>query len=167
MTESDAKTTKVKVTARPRATPPWADFSMSATYPEKGGKQDGDKLKFDERAGNFDIEFTLNDKTALELAFYPSFEEAMWVAVGDSEPDGPGNGNGAIAPVSVSDDVLVVTNNNSVAETLTFILRFTGIGTKSVGYPPYVYDPKIVNGGDPPLSEGEDEDDDRSGDQDG
>ncbi len=46
----------------------------------------------------------------------------------------------------MSSKKLVVTNANFIAETLTFILRFSGTASSS-GYPPYVYDPEIVNGG--------------------
>ena len=141
-----AKKTKVTVTANPLSAAPWASFTMAADYVDKGGKQDGDKLKFDANAGPFDLSFELDDNTSLGLAFYPDFADAIWVAVGDACPTGPGNGAGAITPGSVSNKKLVVTNTNSVAETLSFELRFTG-SAAGVGVPPYVYDPKIINGG--------------------
>ena len=141
-----AKKTKVTVTASPLDAAPWVSFTMDADYPNKGGKQDGDKLKFDAGAGEFDLSFELDDQTELNLAFYPDFTDAMWVAVGTTCPTAAGDGGGAIIPGTVSDTKLVVTNANSVAQTLTFALRFTG-DASSGGYPPYVYDPEIVNGG--------------------
>lgn len=140
-----AKKTKVTVKATPLGAAPWVHFAMEADYVDKGGKQEGEKLKFDANAGSFDLSFNLDDKTDLNLAFYPDPADAMWVAVGTAKPTGPGFGNGAIVPVSVSRQKLVVTNANSVAESLNFILRF--YGTAKGDFPPYVYDPLIVNGG--------------------
>lgn len=140
------KKTKVTVTASPIAVAPWVSFAMKADYPDKGGKQDGEKLKFDARAGAFEISFELDDKTGLQLAFYPAFADTMWVAVGPDCPAEAGNGGGAITPVSVSAKKLVVNNANMVAQTLTFALRFSGTQS-SGGHPPYVYDPQIINGG--------------------
>jgi len=140
------KKVKVKVTASPLTTDPWVSFAMKADYLDQGGKQDGEKLKFNARAGEFDLTFDLDDKTDLELAFYPTPADAMWVAVGTTDPNQPGFANGAITPVSVTDKKLIVINANLIPETLTFILRFSGTAS-SGGYPPYVYDPEIVNGG--------------------
>ncbi len=140
-----AKKTKVRVLATPLEASPWVHFAMDADYVDKGGKQEGEKLKFDANAGAFDLTFTLDDKTGLNLAFYPDPADAMWVAAGAGKPTGPGFGNGAIVPVSVSRQKLVVTNANWVAQTLNFVLRFEG--TAQSGFPPYVYDPLIVNGG--------------------
>ena len=39
-----------------------------------------------------------------------------------------------------------MTNTNDVEQTLTFMLRFTG-NSSGAEFPPYEYDPKIVNGG--------------------
>ena len=128
---------------------PWVGFSMAAYYPEGGGKQEGkEKLKFDEKQGPFELTFELEDNSkGLKLAFLPSFEEAMWVAVGiQCPPGGPGDGGGAIAPVRVESKRLVVNNANSVAETLTFALRFTGLPAPD-NSTLYVYDPQIINGG--------------------
>jgi len=141
-----AKKTKVTVTASPLSATPWVDFAMTADYEDKGGKQDGDKLEFDAKAGAFDLSFDLDDKSGLQLDFYPDVADAMWVAVGSTCPTGPGNGGGAIAPGSASNNKLVVTNANQVAETLSFELRFTG-NAPGGGQTTYVYDPKIVNGG--------------------
>ena len=156
-----AKKTTVTVTATPLGAAPWVTFTMDANYPNKGGKQDGNKLKFDAGAGPFDLSFELDDQTSLDLAFYPSFVDAMWVAVGTSCPTQAGDGNGAIIPVTVANTKLVVTNTNSFGQTLTFALRFTGTAS-SGGYPPYVYDPQIINGGGHVAEDdgGEDEDDD-------
>ncbi len=140
------KKTKVTVTATPLDAAPWVRFRMDANYPDNGGKQDGDKLKFDAKAGPFDLSFELDDATALNLAFYPSFGDAIWVAVGSACPVAAGNGGGAITPGTVAKSKLVVRNANTVAQTLTFALRFSGKAS-SGGYPPYVYDPQIVNGG--------------------
>lgn len=141
-----AKVTKVTVTASPLEAAPWVRFAMTADYIDKGGKQDGEKLKFYAHAGPFDLSFDLDDKTKLKLAFYPEFADAMWVAVGTTCPTERGDGGGAIIPVSVADQKLVVTNANFVEQTLTFALRFSGTAS-SGGYPPYVYDPQIINGG--------------------
>ncbi len=140
-----AKKTKVTVTATPLAAAPWVSFAMNADYPDKGGKQEGEKLKFDANSGAFDLTFDLDDNTDLDLAFYPTAADAIWVAIGTTDPTGPGFANGAITPVSVTNTKLTVTNANAVAETLTFILRFSGAANGD--YPPYVYDPEIVNGG--------------------
>lgn len=137
----------IKVTAEPQKDPPWVSYSMDANYPNQGGKQEGENLKFDNRAGEFEMQFSLVDNTKLNLAFYPSFEDAIWVVVGEGEPSGPGNGGGAILPGSVVKQKLIVTNANKVSETLTFTLRFTG-DSSGKGFPPYLYDPKIINGGD-------------------
>ena len=160
-----AKKTKVTVTATPLDAAPWVSFTMDADYPNKGGKQDGNKLKFDAGAGEFDLSFDLDDQTALSLAFYPDFTDAIWVAVGTTCPTQAGDGNGAIIAGTVANTKLVVTNANAVAQTLTFALRFTGDASPG-GYPPYVYDPEIVNGGGRNDEEdaGED-DDDRRGDK--
>ena len=141
-----AKKTKVTVTASPLNVTPWVDFAMTADYENKGGKQKGDKLEFDANAGDFDLSFDLDDKSGLQLDFYPDVADAMWVAVGSTCPTGPGNGGGAIAPGSAATNTLVVTNANQVAETLSFELRFTG-NAPGGGQTTYVYDPKIVNGG--------------------
>jgi hypothetical protein len=142
-----AKKTKVAVTASPLTTAPWVSFAMSADYVDKGGKQEGaDKLKFDAHAGDFELEFKLNDESGLQLAFYPDFADAMWVAVGDNCPTAPGNGNGAISPGTASPSKLVVSNANSIAQTLTFALRFAG-NAPGGGETSYIYDPKIINGG--------------------
>ena len=154
-----AKKTKVTVTATPLATDPWVSFAMKADYPDQGGKQEGEKLKFDARAGEFDLTFELDDETDLKLAFYPTPADAMWVAVGTTDPDQPGFANGAITPVSVTGKKLVVTNANFIAETLTFILRFSGTAS-SGGHPPYVYDPEIVNGGGKNLEHDEEQGED-------
>jgi hypothetical protein len=139
-----AKKTKVTVTATRSSVTQGAEFTMAADYVDKGGKQDGDKLKFDADAGPFRLSFELDDDSGLGLAFFPGFADAMWVAVGEACPTMAGNGNGAITPESdPSNKKLVVINANSVAQTLTFMLRFSGTG----GSGPYVYDPKIVNGG--------------------
>ena len=140
------KKTKVTVTATPLASAPWVSFAMNADYPNKGGKQQGDELDFDAGAGPFDLRFDLDDQTNLDLAFYPDFADAMWVVEGFDCPTGPGNGNGAITPQSVTAKRLTVTNRNAVGQTLTFALRFTGAKT-GPSAPPYVFDPRIVNGG--------------------
>ena len=141
-----AKKTKVTVTARPLGAPPWVGFAMASDYVDKGGKQEGDKLKFDAGAGAFDLSFELADDTSLGLAFYPDFADAMWVTAGSSCPSGPGDGGGAIVPGPLSSKKLSVTNANSVAQTLTFALRFTGAAPGG-GETSYIYDPKIINGG--------------------
>ena len=141
-----AKKTKVMVTGTPLGAPPWVDFAMASDYVDKGGKQEGDKLKFDAGAGDFELSFRLVDQTSLQLAFYPDFADAMWVAVGDNCPTAPGNGNGAISPGTASPSKLVVSNANSIAQTLTFALRFTG-NAPGGGETSYIYDPKIINGG--------------------
>lgn len=140
------KKTKVKVTATPLDAAPWVTFTMRADYLNQGGQQDGDELVFDPGAGPFNLTFDLADDTNLDLAFYPDFADAIWVAVGSDCPTRPGDGDGAITPVSVADKKLVVTNQNAVGQTLTFMLRFTG-NASGTDYPPYVYDPGIVNGG--------------------
>ena len=156
-----AKKTKVTVTATPLGAAPWVSFAMNADYPNKGGKQDGDKLKFDAGAGPFELSFDLDDQTSLNLSFYPCFVDAMWVAVGTTCPTQAGDGNGAIIAGTVTNTKLVVTNTNSLGQTLTFALRFTGTAS-SGGYPPYVYDPQIINGGGQVAEDdgGEDEDED-------
>lgn len=141
-----AKKTKVTITASPLAVAPWVSFAMTSEFVDKGGKQDGDKLKFDANAGDFELSFKLVDQSGLQLAFYPDFADAIWVAVGDTCPTAAGNGNGAISAGSASSQKLVVSNANAVAQTLTFALRFTGAASAG-GYPPYVYDPQIINGG--------------------
>lgn len=138
--------TIITVTADPLEFTPWVYFSMTATYPNGGGKKVGENLKFDKRKSNFEMRFVLVDSTNLDLAFYRTFEEAMWVVVGPTCPTGPGNGGNAITEVSVADKELVVTNANGIGEMLTFALRFTG-NASSGGFPPYVYDPRIINGG--------------------
>ena len=53
----------------------------------------------------------------------------------------------ALTPAgTVAKSKLVVTNANSVGETLTFALRFDGDEARG-GKPPYIYDPQIINGG--------------------
>jgi len=141
-----AKKTKVTVTASPLSVAPWVSFAMTSDYVDKGGKQEGDKLKFDANAGDFELSFKLEDQSGQQLAFYPDVDDAIWVAVGDVCPTMPGNGNGAISSGSVSNQKLVVNNANAVAQTLAFALRFTGTASAG-GFPPYVYDPLIVNGG--------------------
>jgi hypothetical protein len=142
-----ARKTRVTVTASTSSSSPQGvEFTMAADYVDKGGKQEGDKLKFDPGAGPFDLKFDLDDTTSLGLAFYPEFVDAMWVAVGSSCPAGPGDGGGAITPRSVTDRKLNVTNANSVAQTLAFALRFTGTAPGG-GKTTYAYDPKIINGG--------------------
>ena len=141
-----AKKTKVAVTASPLSAAPWVSFAMRADYVDKGGKQDGDKLKFDANAGEFELEFKLDDQSGLQLAFYPDFADAIWVAVGDNCPTAAGNGNGAISPGTASQRKLVVSNANAVAQTLTFALRFAG-NAPGGGETSYAYDPKIINGG--------------------
>ena len=163
-----AKKTKVTVTATPLDAAPWVSFAMAADYPNKGGKQDGDELKFDAGAGDFELSFELDDQTALNLAFYPDFTDARWVAGGSICPTQAGDGDGAITPGTIADAKLVVTNANAVGQTLTFALRFTGDASTG-GYPPYVYDPEIVNGGGRVVEDdgNEDEDDeDRRGERD-
>jgi hypothetical protein len=141
-----AKKTKIKLTTRPLSAEPWVDFIMDAYYPNGGGQQVGDKLKFDEDEGAFRLEFDLVDDTGLGLAFYLDPAEAIWAAVGTDKPVHPGFADGAITPVSVSDKKLVVINDNWVAQSINFILRFTGKSMDS-GTPPYILDPLIVNGG--------------------
>ena len=141
-----AKKTRVTVTASPLPAAPWVGFAMTSNYVDKGGKQEGDKLKFDANAGPFDLSFDLDDSSGLQLAFYPTVADAIWVAVGDSCPTAAGNGNGAISAGSASNQKLVVTNANAAAQTLTFALRFTG-NAPGGGEKTYVYDPKIINGG--------------------
>lgn len=145
-TSGSIKTTKVKVTASPLSAAPWVDFTMNADFTDGGGEQVGDKLKFNQGAGGFELTFELHDHTKLNLAFYPNADDAIWAAVGTAKPTQPGFANGALAPVSVTDKKLVVTNNNAAAQSLNFILRFTGDASAG-GYPPYVLDPIIVNGG--------------------
>lgn len=145
-TAGSAKKTKVKVTASPLNAAPWVDFTMSADFTDGGGRQDGDKLKFDPGVGPFELTFELRDDTRLGLAFYADAADAIWAAVGTAKPQQSGFASGAIAPVSVADKKLVVTNDNSIAQTLNFILRFTGTAMVG-GFPPYVLDPLIVNGG--------------------
>lgn len=145
-----SKKAKVVVTATPLTATPWVDFSMKADFPDKGGSQDGEKLKFDRGAGAFELSFDLVDKTTLGLAFYRTVAEAMWVVVGQICPTTAGNGGGAIIPETVTDKKLIVTNANGTAQTLTFALRFTGASSDS-SHPPYVYDPKIINDGGGPL----------------
>lgn len=142
--ETKPKSAKVKITARTGTVEP-VDFSMDAHFPDQGGKQDKDALKFDKHAGPFELTFTLDDKTSLGLGFYPDVTQAMWVAAGSSCPAGPGNGGGVISPVSVVSDTLTVMNANEVEETLTFALHFTGESNGKC--PPYSYDPQIKNGG--------------------
>lgn len=144
------KATTVTVTARPLKVAPWVGFEMVADYKNKGGKQEGEKLKFDMDAGPFDLTFDLDDKSGLKLAFCDPVADAIWVAVGEDCPTTAGNGAGAIIPGSVGKAKLDVGNANHVPETLTFMLRFTG-NAPSGGTTTYLYDPKIVNGGDPPL----------------
>ena len=144
--EVTAKKTKVTVTATPLGSAPWVSFAMTSDYVDKGGKQEGDKLKFDANAGDFELSFKLEDQTSLQLAFYPDFADAMWVAVGDSCPTAAGDGGGAISPGAVSNRKLVVGNANAVPQTLTFALRFTG-NAPGGGETTYAYDPKIINGG--------------------
>ena len=147
--EVKGKKATIVVAAERLDTHPWVGFTMTAHYPEGGGKQEGkEKLKFDQKEGPFELTFELEDNTkGLKLAFLPSFEEAMWVAVGTQcPPGGPGDGGGAITPVRIDSKRLVVNNANSVAETLTFALRFTGLASPG-SFPPYVFDPQIINGG--------------------
>ena len=161
------KKTKVKVTATPLGAAPWVTFAMRADYLNQGGQQDGDELVFDPGAGPFTLTFDLADDTDLDLAFYPQFSDAIWVAVGSDCPTEPGDANGAITPVSVADKKLVVTNQNAVGQNLTFMLRFTG-NASAGGHPPYVYDPGIVNGGGRVEEEddaGDDQDNDRGGER--
>lgn len=145
-TAGTRKKAKVKVTASPLGAAPWVEFTMRADYPDAGGQQVGDDLKFDQDAGAFDISFDLQDDTDLGLAFYPDSAQAIWATVGTSKPTQAGFANGALVPDSVSDKKLVVINNNSAAQTLNFILRFDGKAMPG-GLPPYVLDPLIVNGG--------------------
>lgn len=140
------KPTIITVTADPLDFTPWVYFSMEAVYPAGGGKKVGENLKFDKRKGGFELTFRLVDNTALGLAFYRTFAESIWVAKGPACPTQEGNGGGAITEVSVAEGELVVTNVNGVGEMLSFALRFTG-NASSGGFPPYVYDPKIINGG--------------------
>lgn len=141
------KKATVTITATRLPAAPWVHYEMAAKFPDKGGSQDGDKLKFDAKEGPFELVFDLDDQTkGLKLGFLPSFAEAMWVAPGTSCPQGPGNGGGAISAGSVNANKLVVNNANAIDETLTFALRFTGIDSPG-GFPPYVYDPIIINGG--------------------
>lgn len=145
-TSGSAKKTKIKVTASPLNAAPWVDFTMSSDFPDGGGKQDGSKLNFDAGAGAFELTFELHDETKLDLAFYPDPSDAIWAVVGTAKPNQGGFANGAIDPVSVADKKLVVMNDNSIAQTINFILRFTGTAM-SGGFPPFVLDPLIVNGG--------------------
>ena len=87
------KKTKVKVTATPLGAAPWVTFAMRADYLNQGGQQDGDELVFDPGAGPFTLTFDLADDTDLDLAFYPQFADAIWVAVGSDCPTGPGDAN--------------------------------------------------------------------------
>ena len=104
-------------------------------------------MKFDKRAGEFDLTFNLVDYSGLHLIFYKDFEDAMWVQVGATcPPAGPGDGGGAIRPGPVSNLSLEATNANGKGELLTFMLRFTGDHKEGAG-PPYEFDPKIINGG--------------------
>ena len=145
-TSGSTKKTKVKVTATSLDAAPWVEFAMDADYPDAGGKQEGDKLKFDAGAGAFELTFDLHDETKLDLAFYPDASDAIWAVVGTDKPKQGGFANGAIAPVSVANKKLVVTNDNAIAQSLNFILRFTGKAMAG-GSPPYVLDPIIQNGG--------------------
>ena len=165
--EVSAKTAKVTVTARPITVAPGVCFTMKADYPDKGGKLDGDDLQFNSGEGAFELTFKLDDDdTGLNLAFYPDFVDAMWVAVGQTCPKIAGDGNGAITAKSVADKKLVVMNANAVSQTLTFALRFTG-NASPLGNPPYVYDPRIINGGGGFVEEdgGDDEEEDRRREQ--
>ena len=140
------KKTKVKVTASPLGSAPWVEFTMRADFPDAGGQQVGDELKFDKGAGAFELTIALRDDTDLGLAFFADAGDSIWAAVGTGKPLQGGFANGTITPVSISDKKLVVTNDNSVAQTLNFILRFTGTAMPG-GCPPYVLDPLIINGG--------------------
>ena len=54
----------------------------------------------------------------------PDAADSIWATVGTGKPLQGGFANGTITPVSVSDKKLVVTNDNSVAQTLNFIRSF-------------------------------------------
>lgn len=141
------KSTIITVTAERLEFAPWVFFWMTANYPNQGGKKLGEFLKFDKRAGEFDLTFNLIDNSGLHLKFYELFEDAMWVQVGAvCPPAGPGDGDGAIVPGTVFDFSLEATNVNGKGALLTFMLRFTG-DHKQDGGPPYEFDPKIINGG--------------------
>jgi hypothetical protein len=144
-TSGSAKKTKVKLTSRRLSAAPWVDFKMDADYLDAGGEQVGDKLKFNKGEGAFLLEFELHDDAKLDLAFYPDPAEAIWAAVGTAKPTQPGYADGALTPVSVSDKRLVVMNDNMVAQSINFILRFSGLQNSDC--PPYILDPIILNGG--------------------
>jgi hypothetical protein len=145
-TSRAAKKTKIKLTTRRLSAEPWVEFIMDAYYPNGGGQQVGDKLKFEMDEGAFRLEFDLIDDAGLGLAFYLDPAKAIWAAVGTAKPTQPGFAGGAITPVSVSDKKLVVINDNWIAQSINFILRFEG-DWKSDTCPPYILDPIIVNGG--------------------
>ena len=150
-TDLNQKKTLVTVTATALPASPWVAFAMKADYPDKGGKQDGQSLKFDKLAGAFDVTFDLVDASGLNLAFYPEFADAIWVQAGTvCPPAQAGNGNGAIEAGKVSDKQLKMTNLNASPGTLTYMLRFTGDARDPL-HPPYEYDPQIINGGKGPL----------------
>ena len=142
---SAKKSVRITVTADPLDFTPWVYFWMEAEYPGGGGKKVGENLKFDKRKGGFEMTFSLVDNTGLSLAFYRDFADAIWVARGPKCPTQAGDG-GAITPVSVAEKELIVTNANDLPELLTFALRFRGNASDGA-FPPYVYDPKIINGG--------------------
>jgi len=157
--QATKKATTVMVKACLLDSVPWVGFSMIADYKDKGGRQKGETLEFDVNAGPFDLSFELDDQSGLKLDFYPTFAESMWVAVGELCPLGPGNGEGAITDGKKDEKKnkkIIMTNGNSDSQTLTFMLRFSG-NVKDAAHPPYEYDPKIINGANPPLFEVEDD----------
>lgn len=102
------------------------------------------------------LQFFLADSTSpkRKLRFKANAAEAMYVAVGQGCPTGPGDGDGQIdfaGPVTPN-LLTVVDRNAGDACILGYTLRFDGDPGEQAGQPgkacpPYEYDPEIKNGG--------------------
>ena len=142
-----AKTVTVGITAIERVDSPWFDYSMVANYHQKGGKQDHNTLVFDSGAGDFDIDFVLRDVPP-GLMFRPTFAEAFGIAPGTTCPAIGASAAGFSGRVSNDRTTLFLNNKNDKASAglYQFALCFDG-PNRDQTHPPFVWDPKILNGG--------------------
>jgi hypothetical protein len=99
------------------------------------------------------FEFHFKDDTKLNLSFYGTPKDAIWVVPAELGcPQGPGDAGQLDLndpPSSSSPKLLKVLDKNPDDALFTYALRFDGDPYKdSKGdHPPYVYDPDFKNGG--------------------
>jgi hypothetical protein len=110
-------------------------------------------ITFPRNSGEHDVEFKLDDRTGLNLAFEASGSNAIWFNADCCPTSASGDDKGQIHDrhVETGNKKLKLKNRNSSACNLHYALRFTGNSWTSPGgkqhNAPYVYDPEFRNEG--------------------